>query len=109
MASGKDKDFFDEQLPNSKVKSEIVSNYFVKWARVIKGQARGRGDKLGYLDFFSGPGKYEDGADSTPLLILKKTIEDDELCKMLIAHFFDADGSNVDKLEEEIKKIPGIG
>ncbi len=52
MASGKDKDFFEEQLPNSKVKSEIVSNYFVKWARIIKGQVRGRGDKLGYLDFF---------------------------------------------------------
>jgi hypothetical protein len=61
-------DFFEVQLLSSKIKSAIVAGYFFKWANVMKGMAeRGEG-KLGYLDFFSGPGKYEDGSDSTLIL-----------------------------------------
>ncbi len=49
-------DFFDEQLPGSKIKSKIVSSYFWKWAKVMISQVKSRGRKIGYLDFYCGPG-----------------------------------------------------
>jgi three-Cys-motif partner protein len=83
--------FFDEQLPGSKVKSDIVSQYFHKWQKVIVGQVKRSNGNLGYLDFFCGPGKYDDGSDSTPLMILKQGIEDpylrDHLVTLLMINY----------------------
>ena len=101
-------DFFEEQLPGSKVKSEIVSSYFRQWANVIMPSAKRNASKIGYLDFFSGQGKYDDGSDSTPLLILKSALSNDGVRDMLVSFFNDKEKSNVEKLEEEIKKIPNI-
>lgn len=97
-------DFFDEQLPCSKVKSVIVSTYFRQWAKIITKYAK----KIGYIDFFCGPGKYEDGSDSTPILILKSAIVDPVLKESLVTIFNDIDSTNVEKLKNEISKIPSI-
>jgi three-Cys-motif partner protein len=100
--------FFDEQLPGSKVKSDIVSQYFHKWQKVIVGQVKRSNGNLGYLDFFCGPGKYDDGSDSTPLMILKQGIEDPYLRDHLVTLFNDQLPDNVQKLEQAIAGIPDI-
>jgi len=30
--------------------------------------------KLAYIDLFAGPGRYEDGSASTPLMVLEKAV-----------------------------------
>ena len=69
-----DDEFFDEMTEQSRVKVEIVKNYFLAWANVILHSVREVGGKLGYMDLFSGPGLYEDGTKSTPILILEEAI-----------------------------------
>jgi three-Cys-motif partner protein len=74
-----DQSFFQESKEQSKIKTAIVSKYFDAWARVIIGaQERYNFDadpKIAYIDLFAGPGRYEDGTQSTPLLILEKAIQ----------------------------------
>ena len=36
-------------------------------------------DRIAYIDLFAGPGRYEDGTLSTPLLVLKAAIEDEDM------------------------------
>lgn len=102
-------EFFDEQLPGSKIKSQIVSSYFWKWAKVMIPHVKKSGSKIGYMDFFCGPGKYEDGSDSTPILILKAAISNPEMANMLVCVFNDNEPTNIDKLENEINSITDIG
>ena len=101
-------EFFDEQLPGSKIKSAIVSSYFWKWSRVMIPQVKSRGKKIGYIDFFSGQGKYDDGADSTPILIIKMAVSNQDLTEMLVTIFNDKNKANITKLEEEINNIKGV-
>lgn len=62
----KKKDFFNRQTESSRIKAEIVSKYFLSWANVLLTKA----EKVAYIDFFAGPGVYNDGSKSTPVLIL---------------------------------------
>src|SRR5688572_18393571 len=101
--------FFDEQSEQSQIKAEIVSKYFWSWAKVIIGQQkRHGGNRIAYIDLFAGPGRYESGAISTPLLILQRAIEEQDFCERLIAIFNDKDENNTRSLEECISKLPGI-
>jgi three-Cys-motif partner protein len=61
---------------------------------------------LQYIDLFAGPGRYEDGAKSTPLMILEKAANDAEISRRLCAIFNDKDEPNSQALEREIKAIP---
>jgi len=83
--------FFDETSEQSAVKSAIVSKYFWAWAKVIIPSAKKRPGKIAYIDLFAGPGRYEDGTKSTPLLILEKAIEHPDMRNMLVAVFNDKD------------------
>jgi three-Cys-motif partner protein len=100
--------FFNEQLDQSDTKARIVQKYFYAWARVIGPSAQARGGKIAYIDLFAGPGRYKDGAASTPLLVLEHAIADPALCKMLVALFNDADENHSATLQTEIAKLPGI-
>jgi three-Cys-motif partner protein len=71
-------DFFDQSRDQSKVKATIVAKYFDAWAHVIVAVQKRYPDKeqrLAYVDLFAGPGRYEDGTKSTPLLILEKAAQ----------------------------------
>ena len=68
----KTKSFFSKQTEASRLKAEIVSKYFSAWANVIASKGRPR---IGYLDLFSGPGRYDDGNPSTPLFILENAVK----------------------------------
>lgn len=104
-----DRSFFEESKEQSQVKTAIVSKYFWSWAKVIIPWAKKGGGKIAYMDLFAGPGRYEDGAKSTPLLILEKAVADPDMRNMLVTTFNDMDSSNTASLQRAIDEIPGIG
>ena len=103
-------DFFKEQKEQSEVKARIVATYFKAWAKVIIGYLKkdGKDTRIAYIDLFAGPGRYEDGAKSTPLFILEQAIADPDLAANLVTYFNDKESDNTDSLDEAIKALPGI-
>ncbi len=85
--------FFKETREQSRVKSEIIEKYFDTWAKIITStQDRQRYRKerrIGYVDLFAGPGRYEDGAISTPLRIIQKAVSDPVYQERLVTIFND--------------------
>lgn len=73
----KEQNFFEKQTLSSKVKASIVSEYFPKYCSIII--KKHVPEKIGYLDLFSGPGMYEDGNPSTPILIARNCMKDEDL------------------------------
>jgi three-Cys-motif partner protein len=73
----KEQNFFEKQTLSSKVKASIVSEYFPKYCSIII--KKHVPEKIGYLDLFSGPGIYEDGNPSTPILIARNCHKDETL------------------------------
>lgn len=100
--------FFDERREQSQVKAVIVSKYFWAWAKVIMRTARNDPGRIAYIDLFAGPGRYSDGAKSTPLMILEQAIQDPDMRQMLVALFNDVDKDNSHSLEQAIRGLPGI-
>src|SRR5437764_6683416 len=94
--------FFDERTDQSEVKARIVQKYFYAWARVIMPTAQKGGNRIQYIDLYAGPGRYRDGAASTPLLVLEQAIQDPRMSQMLVALFNDADAAKTATLQDEI-------
>jgi len=105
-----DSNFFDEQKEQSLVKATITAKYFDVWASIITSyQTKSVGqNKIVYIDLFAGPGRYDDGNRSTPIMILEKAIANPVFRQSLVTLFNDKDNNNTQTLENEIKKIPGI-
>lgn len=100
--------FFDERSDESEVKARIVEKYFSVWAKVVAPTAMTMDGKIAYIDLYAGPGRYKDGAASTPLLVLEKIIEDATLCRMVVSLFNDSDHNNTATLQAEINKLSGV-
>lgn len=96
--------FFDSPRENSRIKTLIVSKYLDAWANVMLAKTRG---PIQYLDLFAGPGQYDDGTPSTPLVVLKKAVETPKMRERLVAIFNDADKKHVASLEQAINGLPG--
>lgn len=102
-------DFFDEQVEQSQVKTAIVTKYFTSWANVICGHLKTKPDKrIAYIDLFAGPGRYKDGAKSTPLVILETAIADPTLRDNLVTMFNDKESANTSSLVAAIDSLPGV-
>lgn len=105
-----DRNFFNEASELSVIKTRIVSKYFKAWAHVILATQQRtrvfRKEGLAYVDLFSGPGKYKDGTESTPICILKIAISNDDLRSKLITIFNDADRENAEDLKRTIDELP---
>jgi three-Cys-motif partner protein len=102
-----DNQFFVESREQSEIKARIVSKYFWAWANVIIGATKAR-TRIAYIDLFAGPGRYEDGTLSTPLLVLRRAIEDPDMRDIVVTVFNDKDAANVGKLKGAIAELPGI-
>jgi len=102
--------FFEEQEEKSRIKAIIVEKYFKVWATVILSQRHV--ERIAYIDLFAGPGRYEDGTLSTPLMILSAAISDPELSlklrNTLVTIFNDKDVQNVRTLKTAIDALSGI-
>jgi len=96
--------FFDEPLEQSKVKGQIVADYFPVWAKIILSND----ESIGFVDLYAGPGKYTDGTDSTPLLILRKAVQMPEFAKSLRCIFNDKNEEKVKSLCKNINELQGI-
>lgn len=102
------KKFFDERSDQSEVKARIVQKYFAVWSNVILPTAARRNGRIAYIDLYAGPGRYKDGAASTPLLILEHAIRNPKLAKSLVVYLNDSDENNSGTLRKEIENLPGI-
>lgn len=105
--------FFDESREQSLVKATIVEKYFDAWAGIIvatqnRYASAATDQRIGYVDLFAGPGRYKDGAVSTPLRVLQKALSKPLYAERLLAIFNDKDTDNVHTLQSEISKLPGI-
>jgi hypothetical protein len=50
-------EFFVAGADHSKVKTTIATKYFATWAGIIGPQK----DRIGYIDFYAGAGRFKDG------------------------------------------------
>lgn len=103
--------FFNEATEQSEIKSLLVSKYFWAWAKVMIGtqkKYRPNDDRIAYIDLFAGPGRYQDGQLSTPLLVLQQAIDDKEMGQRLVTVFNDKDEKNIATLQDAIDSLPGI-
>ena len=101
-------DFFESPREQSLIKTKIILKYLPAWKNVIKKSVISREGKLGYIDLFSGPGKYADGTESTPILVLKDAINDPEFQEMLFTIFNDFNKDHANALRNAIDEIPMI-
>lgn len=62
--------FFTQQQEKSKVKTLIVTEFFKAYFPIINNSVGKNSQEIFYLDLFCGPGKYDDGSQSTPLELL---------------------------------------
>lgn len=103
------KKFFEEREEQSEVKARIVQKYFAAWANIVVGTAsRFKDGKIAYIDLYAGPGRYKDGAASTPLLVLEEAIRNERISKALVTLFNDRDQNSSATLKNEIAALPGI-
>jgi three-Cys-motif partner protein len=98
--------FFVSQREQSKVKTTILTKYFGAWAQIMI--PRSRTGRVAYIDLFSGPGKFETGENSTPLIILEKCINDEKLRKSVVTIFNDANPKFAEDLQKNIQALPNI-
>jgi three-Cys-motif partner protein len=66
-------DFFKKQTPSSRIKANIVAEYFPQYCKILLKKPQ---PEIRYLDLFAGPGIYEDQSHSTPLLIANTCAND---------------------------------
>ena len=104
------KAFFREQRVHSRVKAEIVCKYVNAWAQIVlNSQQRYKQNvEAAYIDLFSGPGTYEDGNKSTPLLVIEAAMKQSIMRKGLRTYFNDKDKAHVESLKQEISSIREI-
>ena len=95
---------FEEQREQSAIKTEIVTKYFSAWSVILSA----RFDKIGYIDLYAGPGIYEDGTESTPIIILKKIISTSKLSSKFVVYLNDKERDNYNKLCKNVSELENI-
>jgi len=100
--------FFTETRAQSLAKAAITSKYFWSWAKIVGPRCAKHGSNIAYIDLFAGPGRYDDGTISTPLMVLKTAIDTPELHDILVTVFNDKDTVFASRLRKEISALPGI-
>jgi len=83
----KDSNFFEKQTVSSKIKASIISEYFPSYCKIISTVHKPKA--IRYIDLFAGPGIYEDGSPSTPILIGRRCNESDFLRQSVRMFFND--------------------
>lgn len=92
-------DFFKKQTDSSRIKALIVSEYFPQYCRIIR--KKHEPEMFRYIDLFSGPGIYEDGNVSTPILLARNIAQDSTLKDKVQFIFNDLNYSDVLKANFE--------
>jgi len=102
------KKFFAEQTAHSRVKADIVYKYVLAWAAIVLNPRFNSTGTAAYVDLFSGPGSYDDGARSTPLLIAESVLKKPQLVQGLQMFFNDINPSLTNSLRQEISGLADV-
>ena len=100
--------FFASQTLRSRIKSFVVGDYYREWGHIIAYGKHSSG-VMGYVDLFAGPGIYEDGAESTPLMVLRKTLDSQVLSERVQLVFNDKDSGYVSTLKLAVADLVDSG
>lgn len=97
--------FFASQKEKSKVKTIIVTEFFKAYFPIIFNAFK---KDVWYLDLFSGPGMYEDGTKSTPLVLLDiiENFKDNSIRDHIKMVFNDRDQSFTSSLNDAVNNHP---
>lgn len=99
-------EFFDCPSEQSRVKAKIVTSYFTAWSRVIRDHWN-KTIPIGYIDLFCGPGVYQDGTKSVPIMLVESVLKDDKIKSRIQFLFNDMDMNNIHSLKSSINDIEG--
>jgi three-Cys-motif partner protein len=102
------KKFFAVQTAHSRVKADLVFKYVMAWASVVLNSKHKNYKEAAYIDLFSGPGSYEDGCRSTPLLIVEAVLKKPLFREGLRTYFNDKESALTESLKQEIDSLAGI-
>jgi len=97
----KENKFFKDQTISSKIKANIISAYFPSYCKIIVKKHAPK--EIRYIDLFAGPGIYEDGRESTPILI-GKHCNNDKFLRSTVKMIFN-DNLYSDILEKNFSKV----
>ena len=105
-----DNGFFCEADSQNLIKTNIVMKYFATWSKIMYGAQKSRGydTKIGYFDFFSGPGMFDSGEKSTAILIAEMCVSDEKLKESVLMMFNDKNKVFSDDLRSNLASIEGI-
>ena len=97
--------FFAVQKTKSKIKTIIVTEFLKAYFPIINSKFK---KDIWYIDLFCGPGCYEDGSKSTPVVLLDVigTFTDDAVCNRLHIVFNDRNADYISKLKSNISGHP---
>jgi hypothetical protein len=96
--------FYEKATDASKKKQQIAVAYFESYMNVMARHGR----TAQYADLFAGPGVYDDGDKSIPILICEKVIADERLRKHVRLWFNEGDPDLKERLAQNIAGIPGV-
>lgn len=100
---------FDEPREQSLIKTEIVAKYFWAWATALKRVMERLGKKqIAYVDLFCGPGIFDDGTPSTPVEVVQKAIDDEDIRNKLLMWFNDGNSDHTARARQAIESLPGV-
>ena len=88
-----EKTFFEQQTASSKIKANIVSEYFPSYCKIIV--RKHMPSEIRFIDLFAGPGIYDDGNVSTPILIARQCKQDSFLRENVRLIFNDKEHTEV--------------
>lgn len=100
---GVGEDFFKEPRDSSRRKLQIVTGYFDSYMNVL---ARNR--EVGYADLFAGPGLYENGEKSVPIVLCERVVADERLRRFVRLWFNEADSELHAQLKQNVASVTGI-
>lgn len=98
--------FFDEVNARTLVKAKLVADYFAVWSAAVLASRTVK--SLAYVEFSAGPGRFGDGTESTPLLVLRHALEWPPLADRLVTVFNDINSDYVASLRQAVDELPGI-
>jgi three-Cys-motif partner protein len=98
--------FFDQSpRQSSRVKRQIVTEYFDYYMRVMARNGR----TAGYVDLFAGPGSYGNGEESIPLIIARQVTADPRLRDSVKLWFNEGNPDHFQTLKKNLDAVVNIG
>lgn len=99
----KENQFFEKQTISSKIKASIVSEYFPSYCKIIA--RKNMPSEIRYIDLFAGPGIYEDGNVSTPIMIARECVKD-EFLRQKVSFIFNDNQYSEELRTNFLKEFP---